>query len=114
MRIQEKCVDDIAILTFSGDLIGEPETMKVREKVHSLIAEGINKVVIDLGDVSYINSAGLGCLISVHTSLLNAKGNLKLARIGKKVKSIFVITQLIKVFDTHETVDRAIASFKKK
>lgn len=114
MRIKEKIVEDVAVLTFSGDLIGEPETTKIREKVYSLIEEDINKVIIDLGDVAYVNSAGLGCLISVLTSLRNAKGDLKLARIGKKVKSIFVITQLVKVFDTHETVDSALGSFRKK
>lgn len=114
MRIKEKIVKDVAILIFLGDLVGEPETTKVRDKVYSLIAEDINKVIIDLGDVAYVNSAGLGCLISVLTSLRNANGDLKLARIGKKVKSIFVITQLVKVFDTHETVERALAGFRKK
>ncbi|MBU1299687.1 MAG: STAS domain-containing protein [Bacteroidetes bacterium] len=114
MRIKEKIVEDVAILIFLGDLVGEPETTKVRDKVYSLIAEDINKVIIDLGDVAYVNSAGLGCLISVLTSLRNANGDLKLARIGKKVKSIFVITQLVKVFDTHETVERALAGYRKK
>jgi anti-sigma B factor antagonist len=114
MRIKEKVVDDVAVITFSGDLIGEPETTKVREKIYSLIAEDINKVVIDMGDVAYVNSSGLGCLISALTSLRNAGGDLKLASVGKKVKSIFVITQLIKVFDTHETAEGAVVGFKKK
>jgi anti-sigma B factor antagonist len=114
MRIKEKIVEDIAVLTFNGDLIGDPEITKIREKIYSLIAEDINKVVIDMGDVAYVNSSGLGCLISALTSLRNAGGDLKLADVGKKVKSIFVVTQLIKVFDTHETVDRALAGFKKK
>lgn len=114
MRIKEKMVDDIAVLTFSGDLIGEPETTRFREKIYSLISDGINKVVIDLGDVAYVNSSGLGSLISALTSLRNAKGDLKLARVGKKVKSVFVITQLVKVFGTYETVERALAAFKKK
>lgn len=114
MRIKEKIIEDVAVLTFSGDLVGEPETTKVREKIYSLIAEDINKVIIDMGDVAYVNSSGLGCLISGLTSLRNAGGDLKLADVGKKVKSIFVITQLVKVFDTHETVDRAMAGFRKK
>lgn len=114
MRIKEKIIEDVAVLTFLGDLVGEPETTKVREKIYSLIAEDINKVIIDMGDVAYVNSSGLGCLISGLTSLRNAGGDLKLADVGKKVKSIFVITQLVKVFDTHETVDRALAGFRKK
>jgi anti-sigma B factor antagonist len=114
MRMKEKVIEGVAVLTFSGDLIGEPETTKVREKIYSLIAEDINKVVVDMGDVSYVNSSGLGCLISALTSLRNGGGDLKLADVGKKVKSIFVITQLVKVFDTHETVEGALAGFKKK
>ncbi|RCK72437.1 MAG: hypothetical protein IGBAC_0511 [Ignavibacteriae bacterium] len=114
MQIKEKIVDDIAVLTLNGDLIGDPETTKLREKVKSLITDEIKKIVIDLSGVSYINSAGLGSLISVLTTVRNAGGDLKLARVGKRIKSIFVITQLVKVFDTYETQERAIASFKKK
>lgn len=114
MRIKEKLVDDIAILSLDGDLIGEPETTKLKDKVKSLITDDIKKVVIDLAGVSYINSTGLGSLISVLTTIKNAGGDLKLARVGKKVKNIFVITQLVKVFDTYETQERAIAVFKKK
>ncbi|MDP2208594.1 MAG: STAS domain-containing protein [Bacteroidota bacterium] len=113
MQIKENMVEDVAIITLKGDLIGEPETTKIREKVRSLITDDIKKVVIDLADVAYINSTGLGSLISVLTTLRNAGGDLKLSRVGEKIKSIFVITQLIKVFDTHETVERSVAAFKK-
>lgn len=113
MQIKENIVADVAVITLKGDLIGEPETTKIREKVRSLITDDIKKVVIDLADVAYINSTGLGSLISVLTTLRNAGGDLKLSRVGEKIKSIFVITQLIKVFDTHETVERSVAAFKK-
>ncbi len=113
MRIKENIIEDVAVITLRGDLIGEPETSNLREKVRSLITNNIKKVVIDLADVSYINSTGLGSLISVLTTLRNAGGDLKLSGVGEKIKSIFVITQLIKVFDTHETVERSVAAFKK-
>ncbi len=113
MQIKENILEGVAIITLKGDLIGEPETTKIREKVRSLITDDIKKVVIDLADVAYINSTGLGSLISVLTTLRNAGGDLKLSRVGEKIKSIFVITQLIKVFDTHETVERSVAAFKK-
>lgn len=113
MQIKENIVENIAIITLKGDLIGEPETTKLREKVRSLITDDIKKVVIDLADVAYINSTGLGSLISVLTTIRNAGGDLKLSRVGEKINSIFVITQLIKVFDTYETQERAISSLKK-
>lgn len=114
MQIKEKIDNDVAVLTMKGDLLGEPDTTTIREKIHSLISDELKKVVIDLGGVNYMNSSGLGTLISALTSMRNAGGELRLARVGKKVQNLFIITQLVKVFDTYETVDRALASFKTK
>jgi len=74
----------------------------------------VKHVVIDMGGVNYVNSSGLGTLISALTTMRNAGGDLRLARIGEKVQNLFVITQLVKVFDTYETVERALASYKGK
>jgi len=114
MQIKEKIENDVAILTMKGDLLGEPDTTNVRDKIHSLVSDDVKKVVIDLGGVNYMNSSGLGTLISALTTMRNAEGELCLARVGKKVQNLFVITQLVKVFDTYETVDRALANFKAK
>lgn len=114
MQIKEKIENNIALLTLKGDFLGEPETTKVREKIHSLVGDEIKHVVLDLGGVNYVNSSGLGTLISVLTTMRNAGGDLRLARIGDKVQNLFVITQLIKVFDTYETIDQALSSYKVK
>jgi anti-sigma B factor antagonist len=114
MQLKEKIENDIAILTFKGDLLGEPDTTKIREKIHSLVSDNVKKIVIDLGGVNYMNSSGLGTLISVLTTVRNGQGELILANVGGKVQNLFLITQLTKVFDSYETVDRAMASFKSK
>ena len=114
MQIKEKMENEIAILTIKGDLLGEPDTTSVRDKIHSLVSDEVKSVIIDLGSVNYMNSSGLGSLISALTTMRNAGGELRLARVGAKVQNLFVITQLVKVFDTYETVDRALASFKSK
>ncbi len=114
MQIKEKIEGDIAILNFKGDLLGEPDTTNIREKIHSLVSDNIKKIVIDLGGVNYMNSSGLGTLISVLTTVRNGGGSLVLSNVGGKVQNLFLITQLVKVFDTYETVDRAMASFKTK
>ncbi len=114
MQIKEKMDNEVAILTLKGDLLGEPDTANFRDKIHSLVNDEVKKVVIDLGGVNYMNSSGLGTIIAALTTMRNASGELRLARVGKKVQNLFVITQLVKVFDTYETVDRAIASFKTK
>src|SRR5512137_1042760 len=112
MQIMEKMENDVAILTLKGDLLGYPDTSDIRDKIHSLVGDEIKKVVIDLGNVNYMNSSGLGSLIAALTTMRNGGGELKLARVGTKVQNLFIVTQLVKVFDTYETVDRAVASFK--
>lgn len=112
MQIKEKMEDNVAVITLKGDLLGEPDTTTIREKIHSLVNDDVKRVVIDLGGVNYMNSSGLGTLISVLTTMRNASGELRLARVEGKVQNLFIMTQLVKVFDTYETVDRALASFK--
>ena len=114
MTIKEKVENGIAILILKGDLVGEPETSELREKIHSLISDKMKKVVMDLSGLNYVNSSGLGTLIATLTTVRNAGGDLRLARVGEKVANLFTITQLVKVFETYETVDRAVASFSVK
>ncbi len=112
MNIKEKMHGDVAVVALKGNLMGEPDTTDVREKIYSLLQDDVKKVVLDLGKVKWINSSGLGALIAAMTSVKNKGGELRLANVTEKVESIFMITQLIKVFKTYETVDRAVASFK--
>jgi anti-sigma B factor antagonist len=112
MQIKEKIENNVAILAFKGDLLGEPDTSNVRNKIHSLVTDNIKKIVIDLGGVNYMNSSGIGTLIACLTTVRNGGGELRLANVGGKVQNLFVITQLVKVFDTYETVERAVANFK--
>jgi anti-sigma B factor antagonist len=112
MQIKEKIENNVAVLTFKGDLLGEPDTSNVRNKIHSLVTDNVKKIVIDLGGVNYMNSSGIGTLISCLTTMRNGGGELRLANVGGKVQNLFVITQLVKVFDTYETVERALANFK--
>jgi anti-sigma B factor antagonist len=112
MQIKEKIENNVAVLTFKGDLLGEPDTSNVRNKIHSLVTDNVKRIVIDLGGVNYMNSSGIGTLISCLTTMRNGGGELRLANVGGKVQNLFVITQLVKVFDTYETVERALANFK--
>ena len=112
MKIKEKIDGSVAILTLSGKMMGGPETQSVHDHIKSLISDGITDVVIDLGDVKWMNSSGMGILMASMTTLKNAGGKLALARVTEKVESLLIITQLIKVFSSYETVERAVASFK--
>lgn len=111
MKIKEKFKEDIAILTVSGNMMGGPETQALHEKVKSLIADGTKKIVIDIKGVKWMNSSGLGVLMACFGTVSNAGGNLKLASVTDKVRSVLMITKLIEFFDTYENADRAVASF---
>ena len=111
MKIKEKIEGDVAILTISGNMMGGPETMALHEKVKSLGADEIKRVVIDLKGVKWMNSSGLGVLMACMSTLNNSGGKLKLASVTDKVKSLLVITQLMRIFDTYESAERAVASF---
>lgn len=112
MTIKEKMHGDVAVVSLRGNLMGEPDTTEVREKIYSLLQDEVRKIVLDLSKVKWVNSTGLGTLISVMTSVKNKDGDLRLAHVTEKLESLFMITQLIKVFKTYESVERAVASFK--
>jgi anti-sigma B factor antagonist len=111
MQLNEQVHGDVVVLTPSGVTIGDEEIDKLRDRIRGLIGEGFLKVVLDLEKTRWINSAGLGSMIASLTSLTNKGGDLRLAKISDRIQSLFLITQLVKVFKTFETVDRAVASY---
>ncbi len=112
MRIKEKLHGDVAVVTFKGNLMGEPDTEHIRDKIYGLLKEDVKKIVFDLSGVRWMSSTGLGTMIAALTSVKTKGGDLRLANVTEKVESLFVITQLVKVFKTYDTVERAVESFK--
>ena len=113
MAMKERIKDGVAIVELKGKLMGGPDSTALHDKIHGLIADGIHNVVIDLARTKWMNSSGLGALMAGLTTLRNAGGDLKLACVTQKIESLLVITKLITVFETFESVDRAVVSFKK-
>lgn len=111
MQINEQMKGDVAVISLKGKLMGGPETTAIHDKVKELVENDTKKVVIDLGKVKWMNSSGLGVLMGSMTTVKNAGGELRLSNVTDKVKSLFMITKLITIFETHETVDEAINSF---
>jgi anti-sigma B factor antagonist len=110
MKIKEKIENNVAILVLSGKMMGGPETTALHDHIRGLLGDGITKVVVDLGGVKWINSSGLGVLMAAMTTLKNSNGMMKLANVTEKVESLLMITQLMRIFDTYDTVDRAVAA----
>lgn len=112
MKIKDKIEDGIGILTLKGKLMGYPETDELHDEMRSFLGQKVNRIVIDLNGVSWMNSMGVGALMRCLTTIRNAEGDLRLARMSEKARSVFVITQLISIFKIFETVDEARASFQ--
>ena len=112
MKVKEKMEGDVAVLQLSGKLLGGPETKEIHDHIKGLVADNIKKIVVDLSRVKWMNSSGLGILMASYTTLKNAEGDLVLANITDKVNSLLMITQLMTIFKSFDTVDRAVASFK--
>ncbi len=110
MKIKEKIENHVAVLSLSGKMMGGPETTALHDHIRGLMNDGINKVVIDLGGVKWINSSGLGVLMAAMTTLKNSEGQMKLANVTEKVESLLMITQLMRIFDTYDSIDRAVSA----
>ena len=103
---------DVTIVDFSGKItLGEGSAM-LRNTVRELINSGNKKILLSLYDVDYIDSSGIGELVSAYTTVKNASGELKLLHLTKRVHDILQITRLFTVFDVQSDENNAIRSFK--
>ena len=111
MEITERVVDSITILNLIGKLtIGEAAQM-LKDKSESLVFQGRNRVIVNLAEVPYIDSGGLGQLVACYTTLAKAGGRLKLLNVGTRNHDLLSITKLVSVFDTFDTEREAIDSY---
>lgn len=113
LRMAERDVNGITVLDIDGRIVLGEESNAFREKVKGLLAAGKKKIVLNLANVTYIDSAGLGTLVATFHSARSQGAMLKLANLGAKFKEVLQVTKLMTVFDTYETEAAAIQSFDK-
>ena len=104
-------VGGVTILDLSGKITLGEGGVTLREEVRKLLAEGKKKIVLNLAEVNYIDSSGLGELVSAYTAVKNAGGELKLLNLTSKVRDLLVITKLVTVFDVKDNEAAAVSSF---
>ncbi len=110
-NVSSRDVSGVQIVTLRGRLIlGEP-TRLVRESVRQLVDAGKKQIILDLGQVDYLDSSGLGTLVACFSSLQSTGGSLKLLRLTHKVREQLVITKLATIFENYEDEAAAVASF---
>jgi anti-sigma B factor antagonist len=111
MNISTREVSHVTIVDIHGRITLGDETGKLRDTVRQLIAEGKQKIILNLAQVDYIDSSGVGELVSSYTAVRNAGGELKLLALAKKVQDVLYVTKLYTVFDIKEDEFNAVKSF---
>lgn len=112
MKISTRKVGDVTIIDVPGKItLGEGD-IQLRKKIHELFEQGEKKILINLGNVSYIDSAGIGELVAAYTAAKNRGVTLKLCNLTRKISDLLTIAQLITVFETYKTEEEALESFK--
>lgn len=113
MTIKSKTIQDgkIAIIELKGALVGDDLTDEFRNEVVDYIEQGNKFMILNMKRVNYLNSSGIGALITAHTSYRKIGGEIKLVGLSSNVQNLMVITRLIEVFDVYETMDEVINSF---
>ena len=116
MTLRGTCrqIDDVAIVDFSGKITLGEGSATLRQTVRELVGAGQRKILLNLGDVDYIDSSGIGELVGAYTTVRGASGELKLMQLTKRVKDLIQITRLFTVFDVQSDEAAAIVSFRAK
>src|SRR5215813_3910546 len=112
MQLDQRNVGDVVLLDLKGKItFGEGDEL-LKDKVNSLVNQGHKKIVLNLADVPYIDSAGLGEIVRTYTTVSRQGGSLKLLNLTKRITDLLAITKLLTVFETYDTEKEAIASYK--
>ena len=113
MKASTRQVDGVTIVDLSGRITLGEGSVVLRDTIKDLLGKGQKKILLNLGDVSYIDSSGIGELVSAFTSVRNQGGELKLLHLTKKVHDLLQITKLYTVFDVKDDEAGAIAAFSR-
>jgi anti-sigma B factor antagonist len=111
MDIKERVVDGVSVLDLSGKVVLGEGDVQVKERIKDLLADGQRRILLNLGEVNYIDSAGLGALISAYTTVKREGGQLKLMNLTRRIQDLLAITKLITVFDTYDSEKEALNSY---
>ena len=111
MKIDTRSVGDVHILDCSGKITLGEGTMAIRNAVREVLKSGGKKIILNLSEVNYIDSSGIGELVSTYTTVTNQSGQLKLLNLTKKIQELLQITKLLTVFQVYDNEQKAISSF---
>ena len=111
VKLNTRQVGDVVVIDVSGRITLGESSAAMREEIHALTDKAIKKVLLNLGDVTYIDSSGLGELVSGYTTLLHRGGALKLLGLTKQVREVLQITKVYPLFEVYEDEAQSVRSF---
>lgn len=112
LKMTDREMDGITVVTMDGRIVLGEESNMLRERIKALLAEEKKKIVLNMGNVTYIDSAGLGTLVATFHSARQQGATMKLAQLGQKFREVLQVTKLLTVFEVHDTEAAAVQSFK--
>lgn len=112
MKITLQIVGDVCVLRLEGKFIVGGESVYLKDKVKDVLNMGMKSILIDLGKVPYVDSTGIGFLVSSHTAVTNQGGDFKLLSPNPRVREVLRITKLDKIFEIFDKEEEAVASFQ--
>lgn len=111
MRFKVREVGNVTIVDLSGKLMGGCDADNFRDMIHGLLERGRRQVIVNLAEITWVNSTGVGILITGYTTLRKNKGDLRLLNVSNKIQSILYVTKLNLIFECFEDEQAAVASF---
>lgn len=111
LKLATKTKDGVLVVDCSGRIVFGDESSFLRDKIKKAVLEN-NRIVLNLADVSYIDSGGLGTLVALRATAMNAGGTIKLANLTKRVGDLLQVTKLLTVFDVYDSEAEAVESFR--
>jgi len=111
MKLSQKEKEGVVILTLEGQMVGGPDATQLTETLHDLIEHDKKQILVDLKQIDWMNSSGLGILIGAITTVRNSGGELKLMNLSQKPTQLLKVTHLDRVFDIFDSEELALASF---
>ena len=111
LKMADREADGVSVVVLEGRIVLGEESNALREKLKNLIAEGKKKIVLNMDNIEYIDSSGLGTLVAAHCSAKTRGASLRLCHLGSKFQEVLQITKLVTIFDVYDTKAAAVASF---
>jgi anti-sigma B factor antagonist len=113
LKLTKRTIDGILVVQCSGRIVFGEESSLLRDEIKNAIQQNNKRIVLNLGDVNYIDSGGLGTLVALHTTAHNAGASIKLANLTKRVGDLLQVTKLLTVFEVYNSEQEALDAFHK-